>query len=154
MIAHNKNHCVHYTGPPGTPINIRFSHITSTSFVVHWDEVDDADQYLVNWRIGDGGKAREATTTQTSHTITGLTPNTTYYMIVIAINRCGQSGTGSDVFIVTTDLWNTIKPSSSISTMSTSNIMKQSILSSLCIPAQSIRMKGIVCNHTYMQCTI
>jgi len=102
--------CVHTTGPPGIPMNIRYDHVTSVSFVVHWDEVDDADKYLVNWRRS-GGKAREATTLQTLRTITGLTPNTTYDVTVFAINSCGQSVTSSDVFIVTT---NEIEPSSPV----------------------------------------
>jgi len=98
--------CVHTTGPPGIPMNIRYNH---TSFVVQWDEVDDADKYLVNW--SGGGKAREATTLRTSRTITGLTPNTTYYVTVFAINGCGETSTGSDVLIVTT---NEIEPSSPV----------------------------------------
>jgi len=102
--------CVHTTGPPGIPMNIRYNHVTSASFVVQWDEVDDADHYLVNWRSG-GSKAREAATSQTSHTITGLAPNTTYYVTVIAVNGYGQSNTSSS--IVTT---NEIEPSSPITT--------------------------------------
>jgi len=39
-------------------MNIRFSDITSTSFVVQWDEVDDADWFNVLW-WEDGGSARE-----------------------------------------------------------------------------------------------
>jgi len=109
--------CVHTTGPPGIPMNIRYNH---TSFVVQWDEVDDADQYSVNWR-GDGSQAREATTSQTSHTITGLTPNTTYYVTVIAINGCGQSDTGSTVTTNETEpsspiTINEIEPSSTVTT--------------------------------------
>jgi len=100
--------CVYTTGLPGTPMNIRYNHAL---FVVQWDEVDDADKYLVNW--SGGGKAKEATTLRTSHTITGLTPNTTYNVTVFAINGCGQSDTGSDVFIVTT---NEIEPSSPVIT--------------------------------------
>ena len=56
------------TGPPGIPMNIRVSDTTSTSFVVRWDEVDDADYYIVNWR-DDGGSVRESTTSLTSITV-------------------------------------------------------------------------------------
>jgi len=100
--------CVHTIGLPGIPMNIRYNH---ASFVVQWDEVDDADKYLINW--SGGGKAREVTTLRTSHTITELTPNTTYNVTVFAINGCGQSATGSDIFIVTT---NEIEPSSPVTT--------------------------------------
>ena len=96
------------TGPPGTPMNIRVSNITSTSFVVQWDEVDDADHYIVNWR-GDGS-VRESTTSRTSHTISHLSPNTTYNVTVTAGNICG-SGTVSDILIVTSNVAILIGPS-------------------------------------------
>jgi len=49
-------------------MNIRVINITSKSFVVQWDEVDDANQYYINWSsVGDG--SREVTTSQTSCTI-------------------------------------------------------------------------------------
>jgi len=109
--------CVHTTGLPGIPMNIRYNYVTSASFFVYWDEVDDANKYLVNWRIGSSssssGEVREATILQTSHIITGLTPNTTYYVTVFAINSCGESATGSEIFIVTT---NEIEPSSPVTT--------------------------------------
>jgi len=39
---------LHTTGPPDSPpMNIRASNITDTSFVVQWDEVDDALRYDV-----------------------------------------------------------------------------------------------------------
>jgi len=68
-------------------MNIRVSDITSTSFVVHWDEVDDANQYHINWSSA-GASSREVTS-QTSYTITGLIPNTTYYVTITSVNSCG-----------------------------------------------------------------
>ena len=84
------------------PMNIRFSDITNTSFVVQWDEVDDADRYIVNWR-DDGGSVRESTTSLTSITITRLSPNTTYVVHVGVINACG-SGQNSSIKSVTTKM--------------------------------------------------
>jgi len=122
--------CVHTTGLPGTPMNIRCSDVTSTSFVVHWDEVDNADQYFVNWKIGD--IAREAIISQTSHSIAGLTPNATYYVTVSAANSCGQSDTGSstvttnEIELSSTITTNKIEPSSTvmfITTMPSGNLI-------------------------------
>ena len=112
------------TDPPDTPMNIRFSDITNTSFVVQWDEVDDADQYIVNWR--GGSNVRESTTSRTSRTIAELTPNTTYYAIVIAINRCGQSP-NSDIFMVTTKVTMLIRPSSSSVMTTTSTVLSSMV---------------------------
>ena len=127
-------------------MNIRFSDITNTSFVVQWDEVDDVDLYIVNWS-DDGGNARESTISRTSTTITQLSPNTTYNVTVTAIS-CGKIGTSSGTFKVTTNIWNAIQLTS-ISTImlqqSTSSVMEQSITSSTHFPTQSNRMKsGIV----------
>ena len=76
------------------------SNITSTSFVVLLDEVDDADWFNVLW-WEDGGSARENITTQTSITIRGLTPNTKYYVNITAGNICG-SVVNNDTLSVTT----------------------------------------------------
>ena len=58
--------------------------------------------YIVKWR-DDGGSVRESTTSRTSHTITQLSPNTTYNVAVTAVNICG-SGTVSDILNVTANV--------------------------------------------------
>jgi len=68
-------------------MNIRVINITSTSFVVQWNEVDDTNQYYINWSSA-GDSSRGVTTSQTSHTMTGLIPNTTYYVTIISVNSC------------------------------------------------------------------
>jgi len=120
-------------------MNIRVSNITSTSFVVLWDEVDDADWYSVRWRNRYHiGSARETTT---SYNLTRLTPNRSYNVTVIAINTCGP-GTSSDVFIAMTNASNVIKilssstsPTTSTMTLpTTSSFIQQSCT---CSPTQS-----------------
>ncbi|XP_065911030.1 uncharacterized protein [Dysidea avara] len=97
---------------PSTPI-LLVSNITSTSFVVQWDEVNGADYYIVNWR---GGSNVRESISQTSIIITQLSPNTTYNVTVTAGNICG-SGRVSDILIVTTN-----GPSISSVTTTTSSI--------------------------------
>ncbi|XP_065897604.1 mucin-17-like isoform X2 [Dysidea avara] len=121
------------SGPPGTPMNIRFHDITSTSFVVQWDEVDDADHYIVNWR-DDGGSVRESTRLLASITITQLSPNTTYSVTVTAGNICG-SGTVSDILIVTTDVTLLVGPSISSSVRITTYTRMLSSLVAMATPA-------------------
>ncbi|XP_065910714.1 tyrosine-protein kinase receptor TYRO3-like isoform X2 [Dysidea avara] len=130
------------TGPPGTPMNIRVSNITSTSFVVQWDEVDDVHWYIVNWK-DDGGSVRESTTSLTSHTITQLSPNTTYNVTVTTGNICG-SGPVSDILIVTTNvtlligLFITTWPSVTPSILSTMMLLTASSSAPcVCMSAQS-----------------
>jgi len=122
-------------------MTIRASKITTTSFVVQWDEVDHADQYIVNWKDGNGVD-REAITSRTSHTITELSPNMTYYVNVSAINICGAA-TSRDFLLITTNTSIVIKPSHSTSTMtslSTSNVVHLSMptTSSTHTPTDSI----------------
>jgi len=73
--------------------------------------VDDVVWYFVNWSDG-GGIVRESKISQPLHTITGLTPETTYDVIVTANNECGNST--ESVYMVTTTL---IEPSASSSSL-------------------------------------
>ena len=99
------------------PMNITFGNITNTSFVVQWDEVDDADRYIVNWRDDGGSSVRESTPSLTPHTIIGLTPNTIYVVYVGVINACG-SGKNSSIKSVTTKMSGYLLLPSSVSTSS------------------------------------
>jgi len=110
-----------------TLTNIRVSNITETSFVLRWDEVDDADQYFINWRNGNGS-VKEATTSLTSHTITELVPNTTYDVTITVRNSCGRLN--SSINITTTTIPNFIKLLSMI-LPTTSSAMQQSCTCSL-----------------------
>ncbi|XP_065910952.1 uncharacterized protein [Dysidea avara] len=101
---------------PSTPI-LLVSNITGTSFVVQWDEVNGADYYIVNWR---GGSNVRESISQTSITITQLSPNTTYNVTVTAGNICG-SGIVSDILIVTTNSTILVGPSISSSVMTTTS---------------------------------
>jgi len=124
-------------GPPDTLTNVRVSNITDASFVVQWDALDDADQYFVNWRNGNGS-VREAVTLRTSHIITGLTSNTIYRVTVTAFNGCGI-GLNSNIYITTTYILSDIIKLLSTSTMilpTTSSAMQPS---STCSPIQLIR---------------
>ena len=78
--------------------------ITNVSFVVQWDAVDQSDvKYVVNWLDIDNPSLQTATVTETSHTVTGLTPNTSYLVTVAVINeRCkGYSPHSVGIFIKT-----------------------------------------------------
>ena len=81
-------------------MNIRASNINTTSFVVQWDKVDDADQYIVNWRANGDDVERTFFTPNASCTMRGLTPNTNYSVTVTAKNFCGN-GTINIFFLVT-----------------------------------------------------
>ena len=92
--------------PTTAPMNIRFPQddITSESFVVQWDEVNDffPVTYTVRWYRGDdeGGMA---SVTGPRFTVTGLTNNTIYNVTVVAINTCCGKGPVSDFAMVMTN---------------------------------------------------
>ena len=70
--------------------------------------MDDVDCYIVNWT--DDDSSFEESTSLTNITITQLTPNTTYYVTVTAVNICG-TGPVSDTFMVITNMILVIRPS-------------------------------------------
>ena len=103
-------------GPPsdeatGTPLPAPLGQVTGVrvepgveSLSVTWRAVDQAGGYKVQWRSGseDYDPGREAATTVgaadpgTSHTITGLTPGTSYTLRVIATRAGRDDGPPSD----------------------------------------------------------
>ena len=70
---------------PGVPGRVTVTS-AARSLVVSWDAAAGANGYKVQWRSGSQAydSARQATATGTSHTITGLTPGTTYTVRVVA----------------------------------------------------------------------
>ena len=143
--------CVAYlcdTGPPIISMNTNMiSNITSTSFVVLLDEVDDANWFNMLW-WEDGSSAREDITTQTSITISGLTPNTKYYVNITAGNICG-SVVNSDILSFTTLMIESPVPILTMMTTKTSMpnslTMSSAAISTTPIPTGSRIILHIIC---------
>ena len=80
-----------YVGPSDLTVNI-MKNIENSSIVIQWDVVDDSlhTTYTIVWT--DKGDLFEVATLteQTSYTITGLTLDTVYTIIVAAANICGD----------------------------------------------------------------
>ena len=98
---------LYFTAPlPNPPMYIRFpvEYITDVSFIVQWDAVTNQsdDRYIVKWTDGTN-PIQIVTVNETSYNVTGLTPNTTYTVIVAAVNNCG-TGTFSTNESVTTNI--------------------------------------------------
>jgi len=99
----------YFIGPSGLPRNIGVSDVTSTSFVVLWDEADDTDWYNISWWI-EGCRGREnIITSLTSCIITGLVPNTTYHVRITTLNSC-RLGSAGYTFAITTLMIGSVIP--------------------------------------------
>ena len=85
--------------------NILADDITSESFVVQWDVVNEIFPvtYAIKWYGEDGNNGTTNVTTGPSYTVTGLTANTSYNVTVVAINTCCGAGLVSEVIVVTTN---------------------------------------------------
>ena len=88
--------------------------IESSSIVVQWDEVDDSlpTTYVVTWTSErDLNNVQTKTLEeQSSYTITGLSLDTVYTIIVTAVNRCGQGPEYSTSVSLTAIATSTIRP--------------------------------------------
>ena len=114
------------TGPSALTVNIT-TNIESSSIIVQWDAVDDSlpTTYTITWT--DDRDLHEVATVeeQTSYTITGLTLDTVYTIIVTATNRCGDGPnfrTRVSLSTDTTSTTTTISPSVTASTNPMTNI--------------------------------
>ena len=91
------------------PMNIRIPlrNIRDVSFVVQWDAVinQSVDRYIVSVYWTDRhNPIQSVTVDQTSYTVTGLTPNTTYTVAVASVNESDCTGVASARKEVTTDV--------------------------------------------------
>ena len=84
-------------------ITIPPADITSQSFIVRWNSVNNifAVNYTLRWY--GGGSNGTATVNGLSYTVTGLTANTSYNVTVVAINTCCGAGPVSNVVMVMTN---------------------------------------------------
>jgi len=73
-------------GTPAAPTGLQVSGITSNSITLSWNDVSDA----VDYKLRVNGSSR-GTTSSTSYTFTGLSPNTTYTLGVAAVNASNIS---------------------------------------------------------------
>lgn len=78
-------------GPTAVPANVTAS-AGALQATVSWSAVPGATGYLLQQATAPGGPyTYVATVTETTYTITGLSPNTTYYYEVAAVNSGGAS---------------------------------------------------------------
>ena len=89
----------------GAVSNLQETAATSSSITVSWDAADNAAGYKVQWRVtGSGDPLTEATTTATTHTITGLDPDTTHTVMVFGTLTGAADGAGATATVATTQL--------------------------------------------------
>ena len=81
-----------FTGPSALMLNI-MKIDESLSAIVQWDSVDVPfpTEYTVNWTSITTPMQSATVTDQSSYTISGLTLDTVYTVIVSATDRCGTS---------------------------------------------------------------
>jgi len=82
--------------PPETPTGLEAEVISSTQIDLSWNQVETADSYEV-YRDG----TLVGATTQTTMSLTGLTPATAYSLSVLALNSYGSSSL-SEAVVATT----------------------------------------------------
>ena len=80
--------------PPAQASGVEASALSATEISVSWSAAANADGYLVQWATTGQAfdAARQASVTGTSHTISGLEPNTDYYVQVIATRIGAANG--------------------------------------------------------------
>ena len=86
------------TGPSTLTVNIT-TNIESSSIVVQWDTVDDflLTTYTITWSDDKHHHGGDTVEEQTSYTITGLTLDTVYTIIIIIVNTANMCGDGPEL---------------------------------------------------------
>ena len=85
---------------PGIPTNVKAVPDSSTAIKITWNTVTGATDYDVYVEVGST-PIRIITVQGTSHTHTGLQPNTTYNYYISAKNKVGESGLSNRASAIT-----------------------------------------------------
>ena len=101
----------YFTGPSALTVNIT-KDIENLSLVVQWDEVEDFidTTYTLVWANNKTNHISEtvAVREKTSYTITGLTLDTVYTIVISAANGCGQGPEFTTSILFAADYTSTI----------------------------------------------
>ena len=81
--------------PPGQVSGVSLTVDSDVAITVSWSPALRADGYRVEWGTTSGAYTGSAATTATSHTVTGLTYSTTYYVRVVATRTGADDGAPS-----------------------------------------------------------
>ncbi len=88
------------TEDPTTPTNLSVSDITANAATIGWDPSTD-NIGVTEYQLIDGATV-VGTTTNTTFSLSGLTPTTTYNLIVVALDAAGNSSSNSETISFTT----------------------------------------------------
>ena len=116
---------MYFVDPPALTVSI-IKNTENSSIIVQWDEVDDSlitTYYVVAWTSERDHITHPVTLTeQSSYTITGLTLDTVYTVIVTAANRCGPGPEYRTSVSLATDITSTVSSAATLSMTSTTSI--------------------------------
>jgi fibronectin type 3 domain-containing protein len=97
MEGHPSDYCSATTSAPPQPLKPTAEGVSSTTIKISWTPVTGAAQYKVYRCSTPGGDYKYvATTGESSYTDTGLTPRSTYYYRIAAVDSSGTEGDPSD----------------------------------------------------------
>lgn len=94
--------------PLAAPTNVQATSDNTTATLT-WDAVSGATSYRVGRSSAPGGPYTiVGTPTSATYPDTGLTPNTTYYYVVYAVNDSGPSGASTELVVFTAQSYDTV----------------------------------------------
>ncbi len=89
--------------PPSQPKSLKETSVTDTTIGIAWDASTDnvgVDHYVVHYSAGSSGSQQTVSNTQAL--LSGLKPETSYKIYVVAVDKAGNNSTKSSEISVTT----------------------------------------------------